>query len=220
MALSCSQSPGTNEREHYINIMQHTIYNTPIAKSILRGVSIFFLKILGWKTAGQLPEMPKYVIVVAPHTSNWDLFYGAIIALVLKLDTCFMAKHQLFIGPFGPIMRWLGGMPIDRSASDRTVDQVIRKFNENEKFVLAITPEGTRQKVKYWKTGFYHIAEGARVPILLGFLNYASKTGGVGPLFMPTGDIDSDIQAIRNFYLSVTGKYAEKTSPLTIFPKT
>ncbi len=117
-------------------------------------------------------------------------------------------------------MRWLGGMPIVRSASDNTVDQVIRKFNENEKFVLAIAPEGTRQKVKYWKSGFYYIAKGARVPILLGFLNYASKIGGVGPLFMPTTDIDSDIQFIRNFYLSVTGKYEEKTSPLTILNKT
>jgi 1-acyl-sn-glycerol-3-phosphate acyltransferase len=200
--------------------MQRTIFNTPVARSILRGISLFFLKTLRWKTAGQLPEIPKYVIIVAPHTSNWDLFYGIIIALALKLDAYFMAKQQLFRWPFGPIMKWLGGVPIDRSASDHTVDQVIRKFYENEKFVLAIAPEGTRRKVKYWKSGFYHIAEGAHVPILLGFLDYNTKSGGAGPLVMPSGDLDYDMQVIRNFYQSVTGKYADKSGPLTILHKT
>jgi len=200
--------------------MQRTIFNTPVARSLLRGISLFFLKVLGWKTVGQLPGAPKYVLIVAPHTSNWDLFYGAIIALALKLDLCFMAKQQLFRRPFGPLMKWLGGVAIDRSASDHTVDQVIRKFNESEKFVLAIAPEGTRRKVKYWKSGFYHIAEGARVPILLGFLDYATKTGGVGPLVILSGDLDHDIEIIRNFYLSVTGKYADKSSPPAILHKT
>ncbi len=200
--------------------MQRTIFNTPVARFLLRGISLFFLKTLGWKTVGQLPEVPKYVIIIAPHTSNWDLFYGAIIALALKLDARFMAKQQLFRRPFGPLMKWLGGVPVDRSASDHTVDQVIRKFNENEKFVLAIAPEGTRRKVKYWKSGFYHIAEGARVPILLGFLDYTAKTGGAGPLVMPSGDLDHDMQVIRKFYLSVTGKYADKSSPLSILHKT
>jgi 1-acyl-sn-glycerol-3-phosphate acyltransferase len=200
--------------------MHHTIFNTPGVRSLLRGISLFFLKTLGWKTAGQLPEIQKYVIIVAPHTSNWDLFYGIIIALALKLDAGFMAKQQLFRRPFGPIMKWLGGVPIDRSASDHTVDQVIRKFHENDKLVLAIAPEGTRRKVKYWKSGFYHIAEGAGVPILLGFLDYSTKTGGAGPLVMPSGDLDQDMKVISNFYQTVTGKYADKSSPLAIQHKT
>ncbi|HOT47161.1 MAG TPA: lysophospholipid acyltransferase family protein [Spirochaetota bacterium] len=200
--------------------MQRTIFNTPVVRHFLRYLSLFFLKLLGWKTSGQLPDAPKYVIIVAPHTSNWDLFYGAIIALSLKLDARFMAKHQLFRKPFGPLMKWLGGVPIDRSASHHTVDQVIRKFNENETFVLAIAPEGTRRKVNYWKSGFYHIAEGARVPILLGFLDYAAKTGGAGPLIMPSGDMDHDMGIIRSFYQSVTGKHDDKTGPLAILHKT
>jgi 1-acyl-sn-glycerol-3-phosphate acyltransferase len=199
--------------------MQRTIFNTPALHTLLRYASLFLIKLLGWKAAGPLPGAPKYVIIVAPHTSNWDLFYGAIIALALKLDARFMAKQQLFRQPFGPLMRWLGGVPIDRSSSHHTVDQVIQKFNENEKFVLAIAPEGTRRKVKYWKSGFYHIAEGARVPMLLGFLDYAAKTGGAGPLVVPSGDLDHDMRIIRNFYQSVTGKYADKSSPLEIFHK-
>lgn len=200
--------------------MERTIFNTPVVHHLLRYVSLLFLKILGWKAVGPLPGIPKYVIIVAPHTSNWDLFYGAIIALSLKLDARFMAKQQLFRRPFGPLMRWLGGVPIDRSASHHTVDQVIRQFNGHDRFVLAIAPEGTRRKVKYWRSGFYYIAEGARVPLLLGFLDYTAKTGGAGPLIMPSGDIDHDMKIIRNFYRSVSGKYADKTGPLAIFHKT
>ncbi len=199
--------------------MQRTIFNTPVVSHLMRYVSLFLLKLSGWKTAGYPPNVPKYVIIVAPHTSNWDLFYGALIALSFNLDARFMAKHQLFRKPFGPLVKWLGGVAIDRSASHHTVDQVIQKFNENEKFVLAIAPEGTRRKVKYWKSGFYHIAEGAYVPILLCFLDYASKTGGAGPLIMPSGDLDHDMKIIQDFYRTVSGKYTDKTSPLAILHK-
>jgi 1-acyl-sn-glycerol-3-phosphate acyltransferase len=199
--------------------MQRTIFNTPVVRYLMRYISLFFLKLSGWKTVGHPPTVPKYVIIVAPHTSNWDLFYGALIALAFNLDARFMAKHQLFQKPFGPLVKWIGGVPIDRSASHHTVDQVIQKFNENDSFVLAIAPEGTRRKVKYWKSGFYHIAEGAHVPILLCFLDYAAKTGGAGPLITPTGDLDHDMETIQSFYRTVSGKYADKTSPLAILHK-
>ncbi len=199
--------------------MHYTIFNTPLVKSILRGVSLFFLRTLGWKEIGQLPKKAKYLIIVAPHTSNWDVFYGVILAFALKLDACFIAKKELFRWPFSPLMKWLGGLPIDRALSSNVVDRMIHEFEANEKFVLAIAPEGTRNKVGYWKSGFYHIAEGAHIPIQLAFIDYASKTGGVGPLVYPTGDIDRDMSVIRDFYLTVKGKYPDQTSPVAIRPK-
>jgi 1-acyl-sn-glycerol-3-phosphate acyltransferase len=203
-----------------MSIMHHTIYNTPVLNSVLRGISFLFIKLLGWKTIGPLPTASKYIIIVAPHTSNWDLFYGSILAFALNLDANFMAKKELFRWPFGVLMKWLGGVPINRASSGDTVEQVVRKFNEKERFILAIAPEGTRRKVNYWKSGFYHIAEGARVPILLGFIDYARKTGGAGPLITPTGDIDHDMQTISKFYSQITGKYDDKKSPVAISHKT
>jgi 1-acyl-sn-glycerol-3-phosphate acyltransferase len=201
------------------NVLHYTIFNTPLIKSILRGVSLFFLRTLGWKEIGQLPKKAKYLIIVAPHTSNWDVFYGVILAFALKLDTRFLAKKELFMWPFSPLIKWLGGLPIDRALSNNIVDLMIHEFEANEKFVLAIAPEGTRHKVGYWKSGFYHIAEGAHVPIQLAFIDYASKSGGVGPLICPTGDIDRDMNAIRDFYLTVKGKHSDQTSPAAIRPQ-
>jgi 1-acyl-sn-glycerol-3-phosphate acyltransferase len=199
--------------------MHYTVFNTPVIKLFLRGLSLFFLKILGWKTVGQLPEESKYVIIFAPHTSNWDVLYGVFVAFTLKLDACYLAKKELFRWPFGPLMKWLGGIPIDRTTSGHTVNQMIQKFNESERFVLAIAPEGTRRKVEYWKSGFYHIAEGAHVPILPGFLDYVSKKGGVGPRIHPTGDICRDMQTIQDFYVTIKGKNPDHTSPAAIFLK-
>jgi 1-acyl-sn-glycerol-3-phosphate acyltransferase len=199
--------------------LRYTIFNTPIIKSILLGISLFFLKILGWKTAGQLPAQNKYVIIVAPHTSNWDVFYGVILAFALKLDARYIAKKELFRWPFGPIMDWLGGIPIDRSLSHHVVDQMIKEFNERQNFVLAIAPEGTRHKVNFWKSGFYHIATSAHVPIQIAFIDYGSKTGGAGPLIFPSGDIDRDMIIIRDFYLKIKGKHADQTSPAAILTK-
>jgi len=197
--------------------MRYTIFNTPALKSLLLGISLILLKILGWKKRGPTPNLSKYVIVVAPHTSSWDLFYGIILAFALKIDARFIAKKELFRWPFSPLMKWLGGVPVDRALSSHIVDQIISTFNENKKFILALTPEGTRHKIGHWKSGFYHIAVGAHVPIHLAFLDYATKTGGAGPLIYPTGDLDQDMQIIRNFYLTVKGKNPDKTSPVVIY---
>ncbi len=194
--------------------MHYTIFNTPIVKHILRGILVFLFKILGWKKVGQLPDISKYVIIIAPHTSNWDLFYGISTAFTLKLELCFMAKKELFRWPFGPLVRFLGGVPVDRDKSINAVDQMIQRYNENEKYVLAIAPDGSRSKTKHWKTGFYHIALGANVPILFGFFDYATKKGGTGPLITPTGDIEHDMQIIRDFYSKITGRYPEKATPI------
>jgi 1-acyl-sn-glycerol-3-phosphate acyltransferase len=197
--------------------MRYTIFNTPVLKSFLRGLSRVLLKIFGWKTAGRLPRETKYVLIVAPHTSNWDLFYGIILAFALKLDARYIAKKELFRWPFSPLMKWLGGFPVDRSLSTHIVDQMVSTFNQSEKFVLALAPEGTRHRKDYWKSGFYHIALNARVPILLAFIDFGSKTGGAGPLIYLTGNLGQDMQIIRNFYLTVKGKHPEKTSPVVIY---
>jgi 1-acyl-sn-glycerol-3-phosphate acyltransferase len=197
--------------------LPYTIFNTPVLKIFFLGTSLFLLRILGWKKKGPLPKEGKYVIVVAPHTSNWDLFYGIILAFALKIDAHFIAKKELFRWPFSPLMKWLGGVPVDRASSGRIVDQMIAAFKERKKFILALTPEGTRHKTSYWKSGFYHIAVGAHVPIQLAFLDYASKTGGAGPLIYPQGDLDHDLETIRNYYLTVKGKHPDKTSPTIIY---
>lgn len=199
--------------------MRYTIFNTPVLKNILLGISLFFLRILGWKKAGRLPEEKKFVIIVAPHTSNWDVFYGVILAFAFRLAPHFIAKKELFRRPFSPLMKWLGGIPVDRGSANRTVAQMIDTFHENNKFVLAVAPEGTRHKTTGWKSGFYHIAAGAYVPIQLAFLDYSTKTGGAGPLIYPGGDLHQDMQTIGAFYRTVKGKYPEKTSPAVIRTK-
>ena len=130
-----------------------------------------------------------------------------------------MAKKELFHGPFSFPMMWLGGVPVNRSLSSNTVDQMISTFNESSKLILALAPEGTRRKTNYWKSGFYHIAVKAHVPILLVYLDYAGKTGGAGPLIYPTGDMEQDMKTIRNFYQTVQARHPEKTSPVILHSK-
>lgn len=199
--------------------MSYTIFNTPVVKSFLRGISVMLLKIIGWKTTGRLPREVKYVIVFAPHTSNWDVFYGMILAFAMKLDARYIAKKELFRGLFSPLMKWSGGIPVDRSLSGHIVEQMVSIFKEREKFVLAVAPEGSRHRKDCWRSGFYHIALNAHVPIILAFIDYASKTGGAGPLIYPTGDLEKDMSTIRNFYRTVKGKYPENTSPIVIHSK-
>ncbi len=196
-----------------------SIFNTPVLKNILRGLSWLLLKLTGWKKSGRLPDEDKYIVVVAPHTSNWDLFYGVLLAFSFKLDPHFIAKSQLFRPPFAPLMKWMAGLPVDRSSPHNTVEQMIKLFADHKKFVLALAPEGTRHKTAGWKSGFYHIALKARVPIQLAFLDYASKSGGAGPLIHPTGDLERDMQAIRGFYRTVSGKFPDKACPVIIGPK-
>ena len=199
--------------------MRHTIFNTPVLKHLMLGISLFFIKILGWKKAGRLPDEKKFVVIVAPHTSAWDVFYGAILAFAFRLDPRFIAKKELFRMPFGLLMKWMGGIPVDRGSKSRTVEQMTDLFNKNEKFILALAPEGTRHKAKGWKSGFYHIAEEAHVPVQLAFLDYPTKTGGAGPLIYPSNDLERDMEKIGAFYGTVKGKYPDKASPVVIRTK-
>lgn len=187
--------------------MHTTMFDTPIIKTLLRWFSILMMKILGWKTEGDIPrDIKKCVMIAAPHTSNWDLFYMLLIAFDLRAKIYWMGKEQIFKFPFKHLMMWMGGVPVDRSKSNNLVQASIDALQSNEQLFLIVPPEGTRSKVTYWKTGFYHIAHGAGVPILLGFLDYEKKTGGIKGVFNPTGDIDAEMEKIKTIYAPVKGK--------------
>lgn len=186
--------------------MNYTVFDTPVVRTFFRILSILILKLAGWKVSGHVPDIPKFVMIAAPHTSNWDLPYTLFVAFAMKVKIYWMGKKELFRPPFGPLLRWLGGIPIDRSKSNGVVGQSIQQLQDAEKLVLTVPPTGTRRKVMHWKTGFYHIAHGAGVPIVLGFLDYGRKMGGVGPLFYPTGDINADMKEIQAFYKDIQGR--------------
>lgn len=179
------------------------------------------LRLLGWDITGYYPRSRKYVLVVAPHTSNWDFFIGFIVSRSVELGFPYwLGKDSLFRQPLGAIFRRLGGIPVDRSESHRYVEAVADEFARQPDFILGITPEGTRRRTEYWKSGFYYIALRAGVPIVLGYLDYARKLAGLGPIFMPSGDIEADFRLIREFYGGIRGKYPDKQGEVRIRPRT
>lgn len=190
--------------------MQKTIFYTPLISHAMHYLARGILFILGWTVSANPQVVQKYVVIAAPHTSNWDFFYTMLVAFALKLKVYAMGKKSLTEGLLGPLMLWFGIIPIDRSKSNNVVAQTIETFKRHDSLIIIIPPSGTRNKVQYWKTGFYHIAHGAGVPIALGFIDYKKKCGGLGPFFTPSGDIDKDMVAIRAFYANITGKNPEK----------
>jgi 1-acyl-sn-glycerol-3-phosphate acyltransferase len=198
--------------------MNYTMFDTPVLKTALRYISLAFLKIMGWKVEGRMPDVSKCVMIAAPHTTNWDFPITMSIALVLDIKVYWMGKASLFSRPFGGIMRWFGGIAVDRSRANNVVSATVDVFNNHDRLVIIIPPEGTRGKVVYWKTGFYRIANGAGIPIVLGYLDYRRKAGGIGPMIMPTGDIEADMAEICAFYAGISGKYPEKSSLAAVNP--
>jgi 1-acyl-sn-glycerol-3-phosphate acyltransferase len=173
------------------------------------------LALFGWRLVGRLPATPKYVIIAAPHTSNWDFIVAILAATAFGLRINFMMKDELFRPPWGWFFRALGGIPINRRSNNKVVDQMVERFAEREQLALVIPPEGTRSKVAKWKTGFYYIALGAGVPILLGFADFARKQVGFGPLITPSGDIEADMAGIRAFYSGIVGRRPELFGDIT-----
>ena len=191
--------------------MRTTIFSSPILTPILRAISIVILKILRWQTrGGELPHQ-KFVLIGAPHTSNWDFPLMLMVVLKLRLRVFWMGKHTLFPFPFSGFMKWLGGIPINRSASHNVVRETVRQFKENKDLVVLVPPEGTRSKVARWKTGFYHIANMAEVPILMGYVNAEKKEAGFADFFYPTGDVEGDLEKIREFYHPIKGLIADNS---------
>jgi 1-acyl-sn-glycerol-3-phosphate acyltransferase len=167
---------------------------------ITRPLGRLLLWISGWKLAGTSPEAPQCVLVVAPHTSNWDFLFGLAAKWALRLQVRFVGKHTLFRFPLGVFMRGVGGIPVDRSATGGFVERVAAEFATGAPLYLVIAPEGTRRRVERWKTGFHRIAVAARVPILPVALDYAAREVRLLPMFTPTGDYATDLQALAVHY--------------------
>jgi len=183
----------------------NTIYATPVFREILSLVARICLRLTGWKVTGETPQHKKYILIAAPHTSNWDFIFMLFVVLSRKMDVRWMGKQQLFTPPFSGFMKWLGGVAIERSKTNNTVDIMVSNFHSAKTMSLLITPEGTRSKVKEWKTGFYHIATKAQLPIVLGYIDASTKTCGFGDTFNPTGNIDEDMLLIKANYKDKIG---------------
>lgn len=159
---------------------------------------------MGWKAEGTFPPLSHFVVIAAPHTSYWDAIFMIGVACIYNVRFSWTVKDSLMFFPLGVIIRYFGGFPIDRSARRDVVGQAVDRFRQSESFYLAVSPEGTRGYSDHWKTGFYHIAREARVPIVFGYVDFARKAAGLGPVFTPTGDIDADFEVFDSFYARVT----------------
>ncbi len=171
-----------------------------MVRVMMRGLAKTVLGWFGWQAEGNLPEGGKFVLIAAPHTSNWDMPVMLGLAMVYGIKVHWLGKHTLFAGPMGPLMRALGGIPVVRHERQNLVQQVAELFRTHESFILAVPPEGTRKRVEHWKSGFYHMARAANVPILLGFLDYGRKRGGFGRPVQASADPSKVMDEIRAFY--------------------
>lgn len=178
-----------------------------------------FFKLKGWKVRGGIPAgIKKCVLIAAPHTSNWDFIYGSFAWKLFGLDVKYLAKKSLFRFPFGIFFRALGGVPVDRSRHNNLVDAMVELVNSKDEIIVLMTPEGTRKKVDHWKMGFYHLAQKANVPIVLGKINYKTKEAVIDGSFMPSGNIEKDFEIIREFFKDVVGRNPENFSVESIRP--
>jgi len=171
-----------------------------------RMLAKLFLRLTGWEAEGGRPVESKFVIIAAPHTSNWDLAYLLAFAALYDVRASWMGKHTLFRGPMGSVMRFLGGIPVRRDQRTNMVDAMAEEFERRDSLALVVPTEGTRSYTPHWKSGFYHIARKAKVPIVMSFLDYGRKRGGFGPALLPSGDLREDMEEIRGFYADKVGR--------------
>ncbi len=164
------------------------------------------LRLGGWRVTGAFPDRPKLVILAAPHSSAMDAVWGLAVKLALGVDVRFMAKAELFRGPLGWLLRRLGGMPVERFAARGAVGDMAQRYAQADRLWLAIAPEGTRRRVQRWRTGFWHIARAAGVPIVCAYFHYPERVVGIGDCIEPTDDLDADMARIRAFYRPWVGR--------------
>ena len=174
------------------------------------------LKLFGWRTEGSLADYPKCVVVVAPHTSNWDFPAGLLAKWVLGIDFRWVGKDTMFASPLGPLFRRWGGIPVNRRESSGFVAQMRAALEAHDDFRLTIAPEGTRAAVPRWRSGFWHLARAAQVPIGLAYIDYARREIGVGAWLETTGDADADVARMAAFYARFTAKHPENAGPVRL----
>ena len=183
---------------------------------MLKFLAKTILKLSGWRIDANLPKEKKFVLIGAPHTSNWDLPIGLLCFWSVPIHLTWVGKKQLFVGPLNYFFRMLGGIPVDRSVHTGFIEQISHQFDTREEMIFGLTPEGTRSKTAYWKTGFYYIALQAKVPVCFAYIDYPSRTIGFGEMLYPSGDIEKDFEKIKLFYADKKGKYPEKQGPVKI----
>lgn len=186
--------------------------NSPVIQKLAH----FILRLIGWRTHVLRQRSSSYVLIGAPHTSNWDFGLMLLLMAAEQLPIRFMGKDSLFRGPLGPLMRSLGGIPVNRRERTNLVDQIAAKFEEYDDLIIGIAPEGTRSKTSHWKTGFYYIALKAKVPVAMAYLDYGNRIIGVGPSFIPSGNIQADFEIIREFYTGMVGKNPHKQGEIIL----
>lgn len=168
------------------------------------------LLLTGWRFEGALPNLSKFVLIVAPHTSNWDFPMGVMAMFALGIRGTFLGKDTLFRPPFGFIFRWLGGVPVDRKSSHNVVEQTIAYFRKRDRMILALSPEGTRKKIAKWRTGFYWVAVGAKVPIVPVAFDFPRKRFILHPPQVMTGDVEKDIAHLQTFFKASQAYHPEQ----------
>ena len=192
--------------------LAYGIQKSPLSQRLAH----IILRLIGWRTHVLNPRLTRYVLIGAPHTSNWDFGLMLLLMAAEQLPIRFMGKDSLFRGPLGPVMRSLGGIPVNRRERTNLVDQIVAKFDEYDDLIIGLAPEGTRSKTSHWKTGFYYIALRAKVPIAMAYLDYGNKIIGVGSSFMPSGDLKADFEIIREFYTGVIGKNPHRQGKIVL----
>lgn len=174
-------------------------------------ISKFILKLCGWKVEDTYPHhLKKCVVIVAPHTSSWDFIVGVLYRAALKIKANYLGKEELFRPPFGFLFRWLGGYPVNRTTSQNMVDEVVKIFNAKDEFSIALSPEGTRKKVDKLRTGFYHIAKKAGVPIVMAALDFKNKQAIFAEPFFTSDNQEADFEHILQFFRPIQGKIPKK----------
>jgi 1-acyl-sn-glycerol-3-phosphate acyltransferase len=187
--------------------------------TLAQRVGRLILRLIGWRTEVISPPTSRYVMIGAPHTSNWDFFLMLLLMSVESIPIRWLGKDSLFKWPLGIFMRSLGAIPVNRRENTNLVDQIAALFDEYDELIIGLSPEGTRQKTSRWRTGFYYIALKANVPIVMAYVDYQHKVCGLGPSFKPTGDIHADFEIVREFYSGIIGKKPHKQGEIELLEK-
>jgi 1-acyl-sn-glycerol-3-phosphate acyltransferase len=186
---------------------------------IMQAIGRGLFQLMGWKIDYRLPDDPKMVLIFAPHTSNSDAFHALPAAFVLGLKPSWLVKNNIYVWPLKKMIDWLGGVPVDRHKSENKVEMMASAIKKTDQIILGLSPEGTRSYIEYWRSGFYHIARLANVPIHFGFIDYPTKTVGAHPGFIPSGDIEADMEKIRAFYKDKRGRHPQNQGPVQFRPR-